>query len=501
VALVAVAVMCGGFWLMAQRRRAEADAAAILVASVSHELRTPLQSVSGYAELLARGDVPPQRREWLDRLVSESSQLSALIRQLLDYSALRGELGTPTAQMVRPGELAREVISAFQVSAREKGLTLTLECSDTLPAVIWIDGVRLRQVLANLISNAVRYTPAGFVKVNVSFNAGDCLCGEVEDTGVGIAKEELKELFRPFKRGREAKAHERNGLGLGLAITREAVDRMKGELSVRSEPAKGSVFRFSIPAKPAIAAPAKVNPARCDLGGRRVLVVEDHPFLGDLFAEWVGLLGGKAELVRSVREANEVLALSPGADFLLADVVLSDGDGLTLGKPGGDGAVCWRIAMSANDGAEILKRASEEEWDEFLTKPFSLQELSNALTCCPEVGVSGGSTATAALFPMTLKKRGELQTLFEEEMRRAAGDFVTLLAAGDFAELTVRTHSLRNSAVFLGEEFVEITAELAVLERLAGSCWKGDGDQSQLAGVVATISAFSQGRAHRLVGG
>jgi signal transduction histidine kinase/CheY-like chemotaxis protein len=463
--LIGVAALCGGWWLAAQRRRAEADAAAALVAAVSHELRTPLQGISGYAELLGNAPLSGQQREWLHRLGSESRQLARLIRQMLDYSQLKKGGTADTFEHVSPLELAREAVVALEPAARAKGIFLNLSGDPALPAGVWTDAGRLRQILDNLLSNAVRYTASGGVTVRLSFEQPARLRGEVEDTGMGMSGEEQERLFEPFARGEQAMRCERDGLGLGLAIVREAIARSGGELSVTSEVGRGTTFRFAVPATATAVVAVGAGKPRCRLGGRDVLIVEDHPWLAALFVEWIGLLDGRGHVARSRREAEDWLATHGVPPVLLVDLVLPDGDGLGLAgfaKRTRDGGPVWRVAMSADNRSEIRRRVTQADWDGFLAKPFLLEDLAAGLAGCPWLEKTGDTLPLVTLSPERLRA---LRALFEGEVEAMLADVPSrLLAAKDFEWWTSRLHRLRNSAEFLGDEFRELSAKLAELE-------------------------------------
>ncbi|MED5596215.1 sensor histidine kinase [Janthinobacterium sp. P210006] len=234
------------------------------LANMSHELRTPLNSVIGFSRLMAASpNMQDDEKRNLDIIHRSGNHLLTLINEILELS--KGEAGRLQAQtaVVALAPLLQEVMDMLGMRAEQQGLALRLDCAD-LPAAVLLDATRLRQVLLNLMSNAVKFAGSGKVTLRVRGERRDgdqwMLSFAVSDTGIGIAAEDQQRIFEPFVQADSAGP--KDGTGLGLAISREFVQLMKGELTVVSLPGQGATFRFSIPAQAAQApVPAPVPPS------------------------------------------------------------------------------------------------------------------------------------------------------------------------------------------------------------------------------------------------
>jgi two-component system sensor histidine kinase BarA len=217
------------------------------LATMSHEIRTPMNGIMVMAEMLAAGDVPPRQRRFAEVIAKSGSSLLAIINDILDFSKIEaGKLDLEAAPL-DPSEIADDVCSLFWERARSKGLDLAAYVDPAVPAVIEADAVRLRQVVGNLINNAIKFTETGGVFVEMTAPAHDRLRVAVHDTGIGIAQDKLGGLFSAFTQADQSTTRRFGGTGLGLAICKRLVETMGGQVMVRSQVGKGSVFGFEIP--------------------------------------------------------------------------------------------------------------------------------------------------------------------------------------------------------------------------------------------------------------
>ena len=223
------------------------------VANVSHELRTPLTNVKGYTETLldAGDDIDPQsRRDFLQVIYNESDRMTHIVKDLLTLSQLDyGRMDLRLAEL--PVEMiVANITSAMMIEAKNQGLTLETSFQRPLPNIL-ADQARLEQVIANVISNAVKYNRSGG-RVEVSaFSEGGQVAVRVKDTGIGIPQEDIPRLFERFYRVDKARSRERGGTGLGLAIAKEIVEQHNGTIEVESQLDQGTVVTIRIPAAPA----------------------------------------------------------------------------------------------------------------------------------------------------------------------------------------------------------------------------------------------------------
>jgi signal transduction histidine kinase/CheY-like chemotaxis protein len=338
------------------------------LALLSHELRTPLGSALVWLELLRSERLEPSALRAVDMVHRSARQLAGLIDQLLDMSrTIAGKLSV--------------AIEASEATARAKGVRLESRIDRTLERS-WGDPNRLRQAVGNLVSNAVKFTPAGG-EITVSLErVGGLARIEVRDTGAGIAPELLPALFERFRLGDTRSTRAQGGLGLGLAIARYIAEQHEGNIRAASEgPGRGSVFTFDLPLKapPGPGEPAVVRAGEGPLEGLRVLLVEDH--LDTLHGLALGLGSGGAQVtpVSSVREA---LAALPQVrpDVVVSDLAMPDQDGFTLideirKLPPEAGGLVPAVAVSASVGPSDRQRALDAGYHEHVAKPVEIGRL------------------------------------------------------------------------------------------------------------------------------
>ncbi|WP_382321302.1 ATP-binding protein [Hydrogenophaga sp. UC242_53] len=321
------------------------------ISTISHELRTPLNSILGYAQLLQEDTgVAPHRAQAIRVIHRGGEHLLSLIEGTLDIARIEsGKL----ALDVRPMAFAdamREVASMFELQAAAKGLRFSFDTGSRLPDTVRADEKRLRQILINLLGNAVKFTRSGEVRLRVA-HAREMAQFEVHDTGPGMNPQDLDRVFEPFARGQgEAAAHgAATGTGLGLTIAKMLADLMGGEMTVRSTPGQGSVFtvRLFLPELHGVQLPAPTAvPQHAGYQGarRRVLVVDNEEADRELLARWLAPLGFEVMLATSGHDALALL------------------DGLQPGEPGAPHAVFMDLAMPGIDGWETLRRLRARGW-------------------------------------------------------------------------------------------------------------------------------------------
>ncbi|QSP95522.1 response regulator [Marinobacter salinisoli] len=291
---------------------------------ISHELRSPLNAILGYAQLLEGDDsIPSHRKEALGVIRRSGEYLADLIEGLLDISKIEAGRLDLHRDQVRIGLLMEQLVTMFRLQAEEKGLTFSYHCPYPLPEMVSTDEKRLRQVLINLLSNAIKYTDRGSITLTLRYRS-QVAEFTVQDTGEGIAEDNIERIFRPFERIRTP-GQSRSGTGLGLTITRLLTEIMGGDISVASEPGKGSTFKVSLMlsslhnASPgALAAPARrvygyYGPRR------KVLLVDDDLSHRQVMRAMLAPLGFEIQdLGNSLEVLKTVRANQP--DLVLLDV-------------------------------------------------------------------------------------------------------------------------------------------------------------------------------------
>jgi len=255
--------------LIVARRQAEAASASKgeFLSNMSHELRTPLTSILGFCKLLTlEPGLSTVAHKHLGRIAAGGAVLLATINDILDFSALDAHQLELQCEPTDAAALTEDMIGLLSTQARSKGLELSLAVDDALPTLVAIDPQRLRQLLLNLVGNAVRFTPSGSVQVRLSYTDGDRLQVQVIDTGIGVQPDRLDRLFQRFTQVDASPRRVHGGSGLGLAICKGLVELMGGDIGVESRFGEGSRFWFDVPAPPSTQAAAL-----CPLSDRMAL--------------------------------------------------------------------------------------------------------------------------------------------------------------------------------------------------------------------------------------
>ncbi len=360
------------------------------LASMSHELRTPLNAVLGYTQILKRDKtLTPPQQTGISTIQQGGQHLLALINDVLDLSRVEAGKMEFHPKPVRLGELLAVVSDIMRVRAEQKHLHFELELVSGLPVAISVDETRLRQVLLNLLGNALKFTDRGSVRLRVApLPAGEgAVAGmarlrfEVMDSGIGIAAEHVEAIFRPFEQVGEA-SRRAGGTGLGLAISRQLVQLMGGELKVDSTPGKGSRFWFDVSmavvAEPAAASQAGARIATGYLGPRKtILVVDDVATNRALLRDLLGALGfSMLEADNGQAALRQAEASVP--DLVLLDMVMPDMDGIeTTRRLRADARTAQTpvLMISASSTPEEEERSLEVGANAFLSKPVNEHDL------------------------------------------------------------------------------------------------------------------------------
>ena len=360
-------------------------AKSLFLANMSHEVRTPLAGILGMLDLARPGTTDPVIRKYLDTAERSARHLLTIVNDILDFAQLeKGRLAVVSA----PFSLRALVGSTIQLvaaSAEERGNCVEVRIADDLPRQILGDESRLRQVLLNLLANAVKFTSQGTVSVNVrTADAGRRIRLAVADTGIGMAPEMQQRVFESFVQADESIARRFGGTGLGLPICRQLVTLMGGSISVESSPGRGSVFTVDLPCRdvgatvPAATGPAADRPA----GVLRVLVADDSPTMQMLLEALLKRDGHQCDLVE---DGNEAVAAVQANDYdaVLMDVQMPLVDGLEatrlIRKLAGPRSEVPIVFVTASAMAGDEERFLAAGGDGYVSKPVAPAALRGAL--------------------------------------------------------------------------------------------------------------------------
>ena len=350
------------------------------ISAISHELRTPLNSILGYAQLMGEDvAIPPHRKHAVNVIRRGGEHLLSLIEGTLDIARIESGKLTLALQPMRFADAVHELASLFEVQAAAKGLAFRFEAQGVLPEVVRADEKRVRQILINLLGNAIKFTSAGHVVFRVR-HAREMAVVEVEDSGPGLHPQELAHIFEPFARGNSA-SHSAPGAGLGLTIAKMLTDLMGGELSASSTPGAGSVFRvrlFLPQVRSELPRPLVARARRGYEGERRrILVVDNEEADRDVLVALLEPLGFELRTAASGHDALDLLAAGVQPDAILVDLAMPGIDGWeTIRRIRRMGQVHACIAVvSANAFDKALENDAGIRPEDFITKPVRHGEL------------------------------------------------------------------------------------------------------------------------------
>jgi signal transduction histidine kinase/CheY-like chemotaxis protein len=384
--------------LEAAKREAVAASAAksAFLAMMSHEVRTPMNAVLGAAALLKASALTPAQQEQVDMLTDGGHVLMRVLNDILDFSKLEAKKLQIAPVHTDLGALLRRSGHLWSPVAAAKGLAFEVEAAPGAPQWIVADGARLAQIVNNLVSNAIKFTPTGSVTLSARIEAGPQLILCVTDTGIGMTPEVLGRLFSAFEQADNSIAREFGGTGLGLAISRNLAELMDGDIEVTSTLGEGTTFIVRVPVVLGEAPKAAAPTAPLDASGLvnlRVLLAEDHPVNQRLVTLFLEPLGVDLTIVGDGQAALDALAVAP-FDVVLMDMQMPVLDGLEatrrLRASAGVNAGIPVLSLTANAMEAERDTCIQAGMDGHVAKPIDPSELIQALA------VSGRRAVEAA---------------------------------------------------------------------------------------------------------
>jgi signal transduction histidine kinase/DNA-binding response OmpR family regulator/CHASE3 domain sensor protein len=491
------------------------------LSTMSHEIRTPLNSILGFSEQLKRTPLNHDQKEQLDAVVLSSEHLLSLVNDILDFSKIeQGRLKLENIPFTIK-EVMDETYKTFRVRAREKGIRFAHHIESDSEAILIGDPLRLKQVLFNLVGNAIKFTERGKVFMLCRKTANSLITDdrirlrfEVHDTGIGIAPEKLEAIFEGFTQADSSLSRKFGGTGLGLTISKRLVELQDGIIGVASEAGKGSVFYFELPYAEAGSSQARITEGTSGfepmlLKNKSLLLVDDDSFNVKLTSMILERWGVEVDAALSGAEALELIGRKE-YDLVLTDIHMPDMSGIDFTKkiralPDINKASVPVIAITANIMKDELDHFMKSGMDDYVLKPYRETELFQKLA--GQLGFDSVALTPDAPEDEPDFPRGEIDFDLRDIKRFSGGNKKTMavilnsfinenkrniqtlelsLANSDYSTIAALAHKMLTSYGHLGVKHV--TAELSKLEKMDRSP-----DHREVQELVALVQKKSSG--------
>jgi PAS domain S-box-containing protein len=449
----------------------------LFLANMSHEIRTPLSGIIGMTSILLDSALTASQRDCVETVRNSGEALLGILEDILDISAIESGRMEIVFQNFDLRQCVSDSVNLFQPGAAGKGISLALEMGEEVPANVVGDSLHIRQILNNLIGNALKFAGPCAVQVKVTAQPADpdgwFLRFDVADTGIGIPADRIGLLFKAFSQVDASSVRQHGGVGLGLAIGKRLAEMMGGTMWVRSAPGSGSTFSFTVrtgehaPSSQAGSVPAGqfvFDPALALRLPLRILVAEDNPVNQKIALFLLHKFGYAADLAANGHEVLERLRAN-AYDLILLDIQMPGMDGLQTARAVrqkfGHPHRPWLVALTANAMAEDRREAELAGMNDYLSKPVEGIELQSAIERAAEALRAGGNEPQQAVWELPEGLREaldadakevvvEILELYLQDSKPLVGEILSAHAAEDGEALGRLLHRLKGSAAQVG---------------------------------------------------